>query len=166
MYLEEGFRIRFANGEVIDFYADSGITKDQWMKALTQVVGKGATGSSAPIKGWTEMVLKREKTIRKQTATASPSKSRKEVPHSNPVPRAMPPTVPKAKEQASNVGMQHIIPPRSAIPTPSSRSPTRPSHGRNESHPPPTGSRSTANSPVKGRMTKEERHKKTRSMIF
>lgn len=168
MYLEEGFRIRFSNGEVIDFYADSINTKDEWMKALTQVVGKPASGSGAPSKGWTELVLKREKTIRKQVAVASPTKVRKEVPQSTSLPTAMPPSVPKAKEQASNsLGVQQqIVPPRSSIPTPSSRSPTRPLHGRTESHPAPTGSRSTANSPVKSRMTREERHKKTRSMIM
>jgi hypothetical protein len=31
MFVEEGFRIRFANGEVIDFYADSAAEKDGWM---------------------------------------------------------------------------------------------------------------------------------------
>ncbi|KEF59617.1 uncharacterized protein A1O9_04463 [Exophiala aquamarina CBS 119918] len=61
MFVEEGFRIRFANGEVIDFYADSTADKDEWMQALAQVVGKGVQGSSAPVKGWVEMVLKREK---------------------------------------------------------------------------------------------------------
>ena len=168
MYLEEGFRIRFANGEVIDFYADSTNTKDEWMKALTQVIGKAAAGSSAPIKGWTEMVLKREKTIRKQAGAASPTKTRKEVSPSAPTPTAMPPSMPKPVEQASKgLGTQQQgIPPRSSIPTPSSRSPTRPFHSRTESHPTPSGSRSTANSPVKSRMTREERHKKTRSMIM
>ena len=61
MFVEEGFRIRFANGEVIDFYADSTGHKDEWMMALSQVVGKGVQSSLAPIRGWTEMVLKREK---------------------------------------------------------------------------------------------------------
>jgi len=68
MFVEEGFRIRFANGEVIDFYADSTAAKDEWMQALAQVVGKGVQGSSAPVKGWVEMVLKREK---KMTAHGS-----------------------------------------------------------------------------------------------
>lgn len=163
MYLEEGFRIRFANGEVIDFYADSISTKDEWMKALTQVVGKPATGLTAPIKSWTEMVIKREKTVRRQAATASPQKARKEGPAS-----ATTPAVTKPKDHASNsLGGQHLsMPPRSSIPMPSLKSPSRPSHGRTESHPAPTGSRSTANSPVKNRISKEERQKKTRSMLY
>lgn len=168
MYLEEGFRIRFANGEVIDFYADSSKTKDEWMKALTQVVGKAATGSSAPIKSWTAMVLKREKTVRKQTGASNPAKARREVPQSNPIGTALPLPAPKPKEQATRgLGLQpQSIPPRSSIPTPRSKSPTRPLHARTESHPAPSGSRSTANSPVKRKMTMEERHKKTRSMIM
>jgi hypothetical protein len=64
MFVEEGFRIRFANGEVIDFYADSTADKDEWMQALAQVVGKGVQNSSAPVKGWTEMVLKRDKKLK------------------------------------------------------------------------------------------------------
>lgn len=64
MFVEEGFRIRFANGEVIDFYADATANKEEWMQALSQVVGKGVQNSAAPIKGWTEMVLKREKKLK------------------------------------------------------------------------------------------------------
>jgi hypothetical protein len=168
MYLEEGFRIRFANGEVIDFYADSSNTKNEWMKALTQVVGKPATGAGAPIKGWTEMVLKRERTVRKQADATSPTKARKEVPQSTPLPPAMALSITKPKEQTSKgpALQQQSIPPRSSIPTPRSKSPMRPLHTRTESHPAPSGSRSTANSPVKRKLTSEERHKKTRSMIM
>ncbi|OAP58434.1 hypothetical protein AYL99_07524 [Fonsecaea erecta] len=72
MFVEEGFRIRFANGEVIDFYADSTAEKEQWMQALSQVVGKGVQGSSAPIKGWTEMVLRREKKMKTAGAGQRP----------------------------------------------------------------------------------------------
>ncbi len=57
MFVEEGFRVRFANGETIDFYADSAEAKDGWMKALADVVGK----ESASAKSWTGMVLAREK---------------------------------------------------------------------------------------------------------
>ncbi|KAL9029525.1 MAG: hypothetical protein Q9196_002239 [Gyalolechia fulgens] len=53
MFVEEGFRIRFANGETIDFYADSAAEKDGWMKALSEVVGKDL---SKP-KRWTDIVI-------------------------------------------------------------------------------------------------------------
>lgn len=57
MFVEEGFRVRFANGETIDFYADSAADKDKWMAALAEVVGK----ESKPATSWTDIVLKREK---------------------------------------------------------------------------------------------------------
>ena len=57
MFVEEGFRVRFANGETIDFYADSAEAKDGWMKALADVVGK----ESASGKSWTGIVLARDK---------------------------------------------------------------------------------------------------------
>ncbi|KAK0303928.1 Bud site selection protein bud4 [Friedmanniomyces endolithicus] len=69
-YVEEGFRIRFANGETIDFYADSAEEKEGWMGALSQVIGKAGVGDvmGKPKKEedgkgvrWTEVVLAREK---------------------------------------------------------------------------------------------------------
>lgn len=59
MFVEEGFRIRFANGEVIDFYADSREDKEGWMRALSETVGK--TSASSHAKAWTELVLKHER---------------------------------------------------------------------------------------------------------
>lgn len=76
MFVEEGFRIRFANGEVIDFYADSTAQKDEWMKALSQVVGKGVSSSAASAKGWTEIVLKREKQLRAKEKQAKAEQAR------------------------------------------------------------------------------------------
>jgi hypothetical protein len=64
MFVEEGFRIRFANGEVIDFYADSREQKEAWMKVLSETVGKDI----AQNKGWAAMVLEKE---RKEKATRS-----------------------------------------------------------------------------------------------
>lgn len=58
-YVEEGFRIRFANGETIDFYADSRAEKDEWMIVLSQVLGKADSGKKAA--SWTDLVLAREK---------------------------------------------------------------------------------------------------------
>ncbi|EME45758.1 hypothetical protein DOTSEDRAFT_71444 [Dothistroma septosporum NZE10] len=58
-YVEEGFRIRFANGETIDFYADSRAEKELWMEALSQVMGKPDPGRKAA--SWTDLVLAREK---------------------------------------------------------------------------------------------------------
>lgn len=57
MFVEEGFRIRFANGETIDFYADSAAEKDGWMKVLSEVVGKDATKP----KSWTDLVLAKQR---------------------------------------------------------------------------------------------------------
>lgn len=63
MFVEEGFRIRFANGEVIDFYADSRSEKEGWMKVLSETVGKGYAAGTGQVKAWTELVFKYEKTI-------------------------------------------------------------------------------------------------------
>lgn len=79
MFVEEGFRIRFANGEVIDFYADKTADKEGWMKVLAEVVGKESAQSS---KSWTAIVLKRERALASRAlktgsaaTLSSPSKS-------------------------------------------------------------------------------------------
>lgn len=64
MFVEEGFRIRFANGEVIDFYADSREQKEAWMTVLSETVGKDIASN----KGWAAMVLEKE---RKEKTTRS-----------------------------------------------------------------------------------------------
>ena len=72
MFVEEGFRIRFGNGEVIDFYAESTAHKEEWMQALSQVVGRGVQSTSAPLKGWTEMVFMREKKLKAEASVQRP----------------------------------------------------------------------------------------------
>ncbi|KAI7180904.1 DUF1709-domain-containing protein, partial [Hortaea werneckii] len=59
-YVEEGFRIRFANGETIDFYADSRALKDQWMEVLSQVIGKSLDDGAKKAR-WTDLVLAKER---------------------------------------------------------------------------------------------------------
>ncbi|KAI9888881.1 MAG: Bud site selection protein bud4 [Vezdaea aestivalis] len=74
MFVEEGFRIRFANGEVIDFYADSTAEKDGWMQALDDTIGKGDDGKKG---GWTALVLAKEaklKSLSLPAAGQSPTK--------------------------------------------------------------------------------------------
>ena len=58
MFVEEGFRIRFGNGETIDFYADSAADKEGWMKALSEVVGKDMRN-----KKWTDLVIERHRAV-------------------------------------------------------------------------------------------------------
>ncbi|KAI0455585.1 DUF1709-domain-containing protein [Xylaria acuta] len=82
MFVEEGFRIRFNNGEVIDFYADTPEDKEGWMKVLGDVIGRGGgggddddgTGVNSRRK-WCELVLKREDSFRKR-ADSRPVHSR------------------------------------------------------------------------------------------
>ncbi|KAF7530801.1 hypothetical protein G7054_g9514 [Neopestalotiopsis clavispora] len=71
MFVEEGFRIRFNNGEVIDFYADTAEDKDGWLKVMSEIVGRGdgqddESSGSGGRKKWCELVLKREEAIRKK----------------------------------------------------------------------------------------------------
>lgn len=60
MFVEEGFRIRFANGEVIDFYADNTKAKEEWMRVLSQVVGKELVSQKVT---WSSAILARERVI-------------------------------------------------------------------------------------------------------
>lgn len=71
MFVEEGFRIRFNNGEVIDFYADTPEDKEGWMTVLSEIIGRGDSGlddeSNNPRRSkWCEIVLKREASMRKK----------------------------------------------------------------------------------------------------
>lgn len=76
MFVEEGFRIRFGNGEVIDFYADNRENKEGWMKALSGLVGRGGSaqaggsGNGGKVNGWTEIVLKREGSLKEKRSPA------------------------------------------------------------------------------------------------
>lgn len=73
MFVEEGFRIRFNNGEVIDFYADTAEDKDGWMKVLSDVIGRDDGGNEDDGHGprsrakWCEVVLKREEQLRRRS---------------------------------------------------------------------------------------------------
>lgn len=70
MFVEEGFRIRFNNGEVIDFYADTAEDKDGWLKVLGEITGREGQEDESSMNGgrkkWCELVLKREEAIRKK----------------------------------------------------------------------------------------------------
>ncbi|KAK2600291.1 Bud site selection protein bud4 [Conoideocrella luteorostrata] len=70
MFVEEGFRIRFNNGEVIDFYADTAEDKEGWMRILSDVVGRDSsvddgTGVRSRAK-WCDVVLRREEQLRRK----------------------------------------------------------------------------------------------------
>ena len=71
MFVEEGFRIRFGNGEVIDFYADSPADKEGWLRVLSEAVGKGASSGNGALKPWADLVLKRERSMKASNETAS-----------------------------------------------------------------------------------------------
>lgn len=60
MFVEEGFRIRFNNGEVIDFYADTAADKEGWMKVLDTCIGKEGDSQKG---SWCDLVLKREEAL-------------------------------------------------------------------------------------------------------
>lgn len=91
MFVEEGFRIRFANGETIDFYADSAAEKDGWMKALSEVVGKDL---SKP-KSWTDIVIAKHRAAASKAAKAdqhTSTKAPQQSPTRAPPTRSAPPT--------------------------------------------------------------------------
>ncbi|KAF8454626.1 cell division protein anillin-domain-containing protein [Kalaharituber pfeilii] len=65
MFVEEGFRIKFGNGETIDFYADNAEDKKGWMKVLGETIGGGQEN-----RNWCEIILAKEKHDREQAAAA------------------------------------------------------------------------------------------------
>lgn len=83
MFVEEGFRIRFNNGEVIDFYADTAEDKEGWMKVLSAVIGRDDNGSDEDVNRprsrakWCELVLKREEQLRRRSEARRVSSGRR-----------------------------------------------------------------------------------------
>ncbi|RDL38119.1 putative Bud site selection protein BUD4 [Venustampulla echinocandica] len=73
MFVEEGFRIRFNNGEVIDFYADTSADKEGWMKVLDSCVGKEGDATKS---GWCDLVLKREDSLSRRNERGTVRKER------------------------------------------------------------------------------------------
>lgn len=137
MFVEEGFRIRFGNGEVIDFYADSAADKDGWLRVMSEAVGKGATSGNGAIKPWADLVLRRERSMKSRRLTTE------RLPPSN-IPVA--PSSPVGKRQS--VAM---APPASAgSAAPASQSP-RPRHKHTYSQPD---------------IGTDARRQKTRSLMF
>jgi hypothetical protein len=183
MFVEEGFRVRFANGEVIDFYADSTEAKEEWMRALSQVVGQGIVMTSIKEgKSWTDMVLKREKSVMRKHVSEgrrgthevpmrkSSAQKAQEQQHHQSAPAA--PVRPKSPVRQQTAPMM-----QSGIPSPAAKRSVvnargSTGHMRTESFQPASnGSRSTANSPVKskfgfGGLSSEERRRKARSMLM
>ncbi|KAF8458425.1 hypothetical protein BGX38DRAFT_1265157 [Terfezia claveryi] len=63
MFVEEGFRIKFQNGETIDFYADNAEDKQGWMNVLGETIGGGQEN-----RNWCELILNKEKMDREQAS--------------------------------------------------------------------------------------------------
>ena len=83
MFVEEGFRIRFNNGEVIDFYADTAEDKEGWMKVLSDVIGREDNSADDEANRprsrakWCELVLKREEQQRRRSEARRVSSGRR-----------------------------------------------------------------------------------------
>jgi hypothetical protein len=158
MFVEEGFRIRFANGEVIDFYADSTEQKNGWMKVLSETVGKDTSTG----RGWASMVLDKErkdKTRPQPTTQSSQSKALRESMQTNGQHQR-----PRSHEGLGSKSM------------PSSPVKQHPGHSRTKSHapvmPPPPIEKdarhkaATAPRQKDGVSAKTNRRDQVRSMIF
>lgn len=141
MFVEEGFRIRFGNGEVIDFYADSPEAKEGWLRVMSEAVGKGSTSGNGALKPWADLVLKRERSVKTSNETAP-----------RPPPSGIP-TAPASLPSPTRSRVSAIMgPPSSAgSGTPASQSP-RPRH------------KHTYSQPEMGSV--EARRQKTRSLMF
>ncbi|KAF2481747.1 hypothetical protein BDY17DRAFT_311407 [Neohortaea acidophila] len=156
-YVEEGFRMRFANGETIDFYAESREKKDEWMLMLSKVIGKPDGGARPST--WTDLVLVRER------ATGG-ARSESAVDSSSPVKEA---AAPEVKDFAASRPPTAQKQP-SAIPTSSRSVPTSPTKGPPlRSAPMPPAAAAPATRPRTPPMSARKGHRSrdaVKSMIF
>ncbi|KAI2475855.1 Anillin multi-domain protein [Pyrenophora tritici-repentis] len=150
MFVEEGFRIRFANGEVIDFYADSREQKEAWMKVLSETVGKDI----AQNKGWAAMVLEKERKEKAEKALRSTMPSSMGTPTAVPGPGRRP----SHTRTQSHDALTSMTSPRGHART-QSHAPAPPLKDARMSHAPPPRPRTQESS-------KPGRREQVRSMIF
>ncbi|KAJ5788223.1 hypothetical protein N7457_003213 [Penicillium paradoxum] len=127
MFVEEGFRIRFGNGEVIDFYADSPADKEGWLRVMSEAVGKGSTSGNGAIKPWADLVLKRERSMKTSNGAAA-----RRPPSGIPVAPAAPAAQPSPTRHRNSAMM---APPSSAGSVASAPQPSRPRHKHTQSQP-------------------------------
>ncbi|KAF1809171.1 DUF1709-domain-containing protein [Eremomyces bilateralis CBS 781.70] len=161
MFVEDGFRIRFGNGEVIDFYADKSEDKTAWMQVLSEVIGKDTASGQ---KGWTEMILQKERQERKAGVPPRPSSEGNDqasrAPFSQPRHAAHQSmdSGPRMRPQMNVHSTKSVpsSPVKGQVPVhmQTNASPTKPHHGRTRSQIPDAAS------------AMEQRRKKVRSMIF
>ncbi|CAI7638372.1 unnamed protein product [Penicillium glandicola] len=143
MFVEEGFRIRFGNGEVIDFYADSPAAKEGWLRVMSEAVGKGSSSGNGALKPWADLVLKRERSMKTSNDTAAPRRPPSAVP-------AAPATIP-SPPRSRNSAMVGPPPSSAGSGAPAPQS-SRPRHKHTHSQP-EIGSA-------------DARRQKTRSLMF
>lgn len=90
MFVDEGFRIKFSNGEIIDFYADDGATKRRWIDGLRRVIGAAQAAAEEDeeakrlqkekrvqmrhfvVKPWMQQVLANEEELRQMVEDSEP----------------------------------------------------------------------------------------------
>jgi hypothetical protein len=156
MFVEEGFRIRFANGEVIDFYADSREQKEGWMKVLSETVGKDI----ATNKGWAAMVLEKERKEKAARAQAGVPGVERNGTQRKPVPESSRPS--HQRTQSLDVFAQ---PTSKSVPS----SPVK-GHSRTQSHAPTPPMKDVRLSQAPPPRPREQgstgRREQVRSMIF
>ncbi|GAB7360165.1 hypothetical protein MBLNU230_g7928t1 [Neophaeotheca triangularis] len=151
-YVEEGFRIRFANGETIDFYADGRQQKEEWLEVLGQVIGKPDPGKVKT--GWTDLVLAHER----ETGRPAPQQQH-ELPPATPTEPAAPVLEERTAPEARDFTEPAAAPSRISTSTRSQRS-QQTHHSQDSSDaylPPPRpeqrnyreGSKSAPTSPLK-----------------
>lgn len=61
MFVDEGFRVRFGNGEIIDFYADDQYEKVKWVEALRKVVTSAKIADAEEKEKATDEEIKQKK---------------------------------------------------------------------------------------------------------
>ncbi|KAJ6263211.1 hypothetical protein Dda_1772 [Drechslerella dactyloides] len=128
MFIEEGFRIRFANGECIDFYADSTKEKNGWMKVLYDTIGRCSAG-----RNWCDHVLKKEREEKARAPPPVPAKPSM-IPTTPRTPAPKTPSHSRSQSATTTPNFQQLgMTPMSATPG-RNRTPLPPRSGRPQSH--------------------------------
>jgi len=108
-FVEEGFRLRFNNGETIDFYALNAEEKDKWMEVLSEAMRSSSTsyGSSSKKLKWTDLILSQEASMAAKSSSTTMSSPTKSLSNTRPVSNNVQINVCPPSSSSMNIIEQH-----------------------------------------------------------
>lgn len=106
MFVEEGFRIKFQNGETIDFYADCAEDKQGWMTILAETIGGGQEN-----RNWCEIILNKEKMDKEQSLAAQQRRIQQQQAQMQQFEKSYPPSTPGPLSGRNDINSDRPSPP-------------------------------------------------------